>query len=223
MDLQAKSKQLIIIGDSAFAEIAFEYFTYDSEYEVLAFSVERNYLHSQTKFGLPVVPFEELCSIYPPEQVHVYVAVPYTQLNGLRKRLLSESKRLGYLPASYISTRAFVWQNVKIGEHAFIFENNVIQPFVEMGDNCVLWSGNHIGHHSILGHDLFISSHVVISGFCKLGDRSFLGVNATVANNVEIGEQCFIASAATITKPVAACSLVVGLNEVKGDTSRFLR
>ena len=36
-----RSKKIIIVGTSAFAEIAYEYFQYDSEYEVVAFSVEQ--------------------------------------------------------------------------------------------------------------------------------------------------------------------------------------
>ena len=38
-----KHRKLIIVGDSAFAQVAYEFFTHDSEYEVVAFSVERNY------------------------------------------------------------------------------------------------------------------------------------------------------------------------------------
>ena len=78
-------------------------------------------------------------------------------------------------PASYVSPRAFVWRNVKLGEHCFIFENNVLQPFVNIGDNVVLWSGNHIGHHSKIGDHCFVSSHVVVSGFCDIGANCFLG------------------------------------------------
>lgn len=36
--------KLVIIGDGAFAEIAYEYFTHDSVYDVLAFSVEKEYI-----------------------------------------------------------------------------------------------------------------------------------------------------------------------------------
>ena len=53
-------EKLIIVGDSAFAEIAYEYFTYDSDYEVVAFSVEKAYLKRNRLFGLPAVPFEDL-------------------------------------------------------------------------------------------------------------------------------------------------------------------
>jgi UDP-3-O-[3-hydroxymyristoyl] glucosamine N-acyltransferase len=99
-----------------------------------------------------------------------------------------------------VSSRAFVWRNVEIGEHAFIFEDNTIQPFVKLGANVVLWSGNHIGHHSVVRDNVFISSHVVVSGFCDIGENCFLGVNATLANNVTIARDNLIGAGATILK-----------------------
>src|SRR2546422_6454777 len=118
--------RLIIVGDTAFAEIAYEYFTHDSPYEVVAFSVEEAYLKRDHLFDLPVVPFEQLRKLYAPSEHAVFVATTYTQMNALRRRLYSEAKRQGYAPASYISSRAFVWRNVQLGEHCFIFEHNVV-------------------------------------------------------------------------------------------------
>lgn len=198
--MSTKTKKLIIVGDSAFAEVAYEYFTHDSEYEVVAFSVERPYLQRAELFGLPVVPFDELPARYAPGEHAVYAALVYTQLNRLRTRLMKQAKSLGYALASYVSPRAFVWRNVTLGEHVFIFEDNVLQPFVKVGSNVVLWSGNHIGHHSKIEDNVFIASHVVISGFCEVGENTFMGVNATVANNVSIGRDCLIGAGASILK-----------------------
>ncbi len=213
-----KTQKLIIIGDSAFAEIAYEYFTYDSEYEVVAFSVEKEYLKSKTLFGTRVVPFENLENEFAPSEHYFYCAMVYTQGNKLRERLYSEAKKKGFRVASYISSRAFVWRNCEIGEHCFIFEDNTVQPFVKIGNNVVLWSGNHIGHHSTIKSHCFISSHVVISGFCNIGERCFMGVNATVANNVNIGESCTIGAAATVVGDVSANKTVVGLWKKKRPT-----
>lgn len=195
-----KNKKLVIVGDSAFAEIAHEYFTYDSDFEVVAFSVERAYLKQENKCGLPVVAFEDLENNYDPSEHYIYVATVYTQLNRLRTRLALTAKRRGYRLASYVSSRAFVWRNVELGEHCFIFEDNTVQPFVKICDNVVLWSGNHIGHHSTVQSNCFISSHVVISGFCNIGQNSFLGVNATLANNINIGKDNWIAPNVAIMK-----------------------
>ena len=198
--LKDNNKRLVIIGDSAFAEIAYEYFMYDSSYRVVGFAVERAYRKRDRLFDLPVVDFEELEKRFAPDSHAAYVAIVYTQLNRLRARLFNEMKRKGYTMASYVSSRAFVWRNVEVGEHCFIFEDNTIQPFVKIGDNCVLWSGNHIGHHSTLGDHCFISSHVVVSGFVNIGDFVFLGVNSTISNKVTIGNDCWIGPGVTIKK-----------------------
>lgn len=195
-----KTRKLVIVGDSAFAEIAREYFEVDSAYEPVAFSVEEAYLKRTQLHGLPVVPFERLPELYDPATHDVYVATVYTQLNRLRARLAAAAKDKGYRLASYVSSRAFVWRNVTMGEHCFVFEDNTVQPFVTLGNNVVLWSGNHIGHHSVIRDHVFVSSHVCISGFCEVGEGSFLGVNAAVANNVRIGRDNWIGPACTIMK-----------------------
>jgi sugar O-acyltransferase (sialic acid O-acetyltransferase NeuD family) len=198
-DKPSKDRKLVIVGDSAFAEVAFEYFTRDSRYDIVAFAVERSYLKREEMMGLPVVPLEELRDRFPPADHDVYVAIVYTQLNRLRTRLVQVAKEAGYGLASYISRHAFVWPNVILGEHCFVFENNVVQAFTTIGNNVVLWSGNHIGHHTKIGDNVFISSHVVISGFCEVGTSCFLGVNAAVANNIIIEKDCWIGPGVVIS------------------------
>ncbi len=194
------SRRLIIVGDGLFAEIAHEYFTHDSDYEVVAFSVEREYRQRDELRGLPVVAFEELQDHYDPAGHAVHAALVYTQVNRLRSRLTAAAKAKGYALASYVSSRAFVWRNVELGEHCFIFEDNTVQPFVKVGDNVVMWSGNHIGHHSTLRDNVFIASHAVISGTCDIGENSFIGVNATLANDITIGRDNWIGPHVVITR-----------------------
>jgi len=195
-----EKKPIVIIGSGETAAIAYEYFTHDSAFQVVGFSVEKNYLQEPTFNGLPVVPFEELTEHFPPETHQAFVAVSSTKLNRIRTRLYLAVKDKGYTCASYISSRAFVWHNVKIGENCFIFEDNTLQPFVEVGDNVVLWSGNHIGHNSKIDDHCFLASQVVVSGFCEIGASCFLGVNSTVINNISIGKDCFIGAGVLVQK-----------------------
>jgi len=197
--LVEKKKQLLIVGDSAFAEVAYECFTYDSEYEVVGFAVEAAFRTKDVLFGLPVINLETAAAHYKPSEVEFYAALVYTNLNRLRSRLYLTAKAMGYKPASYISSAAFVWRNVEFGEHCFVFENNTLQPFVTIGNNVVLWSGNHIGHHSIVEENCFISSQVVVSGFCNIGRNTFIGVNASIGNNVQIAEDNWIGPGVVVT------------------------
>jgi sugar O-acyltransferase (sialic acid O-acetyltransferase NeuD family) len=212
-----KNKKLILFGDSAFAEIAYEYFMYDSDYEVVAFTVSRDYLKKESLFDLPILPFEEIENHFPPTDYYMFISLVYNDLNRVRTNFYNESKQKGYKLANYISSKAFVWKNVEIGDNVFIFENNVIQPFVKIGSNNVLWSGNHIGHHSKLGSHNFISSHVVISGFCEIGDFNFFGVNCTIGNNVTIGNDCLLGSFTHIVKSIRSGSLLKGVHSEPED------
>jgi sugar O-acyltransferase (sialic acid O-acetyltransferase NeuD family) len=193
---------LVIVGDSLFAEIAHEYFEFDSDYDVVAFSVEEDYLTRDTFRGLPVVPFERLHEEFDPASSSVFAAITYAQLNRLRTRLADDAAARGFRLASYVSSRAFVWRNVELGEHNFVFEDNTLQPFVRVGRNCVLWSGNHVGHHSTIGDNVFIASHAVISGSVTVGDNSFVGVNATLVNDIAIGRDTWLGPSVVITRDV---------------------
>lgn len=195
-----KRHELVLIGDSAFAEIAHEYFTAFSPYRVVAFAVERAFLRKESLCGLPVVPLEELPERYPPARHHAHVAVVYTQLNRLRARLVRHVAAAGYPLASFVSPAAFIAPSARIGPHCFIFENNVVQSFTQLGENMVLWAGNHIGHHSRVGDNVFISSHVVVSGFCEIGANSFLGVNVAIGNNLRVAADNWIGQGVVISR-----------------------
>lgn len=205
-----KDRQLVIVGAGETAEIAYEYFTHDSPYEVAAFSVEREYLDSEERFGLPVAPFEELPARYPPARYEVFVAVSYTRLNRVRKRLFEAVKALGYRAASYVSSAAFCWRTAEIGENCFIFENNVVQHGVRIGDDVILWSGNHIGHRTVIGDHTYVSSHVVISGYCEIGPACFLGVNACLGDHLKMGADCVLGAGAVLVRDAEPGKVYVG-------------
>lgn len=191
-------KRLVIFGTGDIAQIAHLYFSTDSDYEVVAFTVDAAFLGEREFCGLPVVPFEEVTSAYPPADNTMFVALSYTKLNALRRQKYEAAKALGYAIASYVSSRASVLNGGKIGENCFIFEDNTIQPFSTVGDNVTLWSGNHIGHHSRIGSHTFIASHVVVSGGVEIGEQCFIGVNATLRDHIKIGDRCVIGAGALI-------------------------
>lgn len=203
--------QLVIVGAGEFAEIAFEYFSNDSPYEVVGFAVETDYLKRNRIAGLPVVAYEEVEKIFPPEEHSAFVAVTYTRLNRVRTRLYRETKSKGYECARYVSSHSFVWHTVSLGDNVFVFENNVLQHGVRIGNNVVLWSGNHIGHRTEIHNHCYLASHVVVSGYCKIGESSFLGVNATLADNITIGPNCLIGAGAIVLKDTLADSIYQGI------------
>jgi sugar O-acyltransferase (sialic acid O-acetyltransferase NeuD family) len=185
-------KPLVIFGSGDIAQLAHYYFSTDSEYEVVAFTVDAAYIQDTTFCDLPVVAFENVPTLYPSDQYDFFVALSYSKLNAIRKEKYLAAKALGYRLVSYISSRASVLNQGAIGDNCFIFEDNTIQPFVKLGNNITLWSGNHIGHHSVIKDHTFIASHVVVSGGVEIGEQCFIGVNATLRDHIKIGDKCVL-------------------------------
>ena len=191
--------KIVIFGLQDFASLAHFYLQHDSEHEVVAFSVTQEYLPGNRSFeGLPVVPFEEVERIYPPSDYAFFAPMSHRRMNTVRKSVYDRVKVKGYTLISYVSSRATVFPGTPIGDNCFILEDNTIQPFAEIGNNVVLWSGNHIGHHSIIKDHVLFTSHVVLSGHCVVESFCFLGVNATIKDGVHLAEGTFVAMSASV-------------------------
>lgn len=208
--------KVIIFGILDTAELAYFYLTHDSEHDVVAFAVNAQYITSPLFCGLPVVPFEEIENLYPPEEYMLFAPMTGKKMNTIREKIYLEGKSRGYRFISYISSKATTFNNV-IGENCFILEDNTIQPFTTIGDNVVLWSGNHIGHHSQIMDHVFFTSHVVLSGHCTVNPYSFFGVNSTVRDGTNIAEGTFVAMASCITKNTEAWGVYTGNPALKRD------
>ena len=162
--------------------------------------MHERYIESQDLLGLPVVPFEELEERHPASRCSMFVAVGFSGANRTRRTVYEECKAKGYELISYVNSKAIHWGEVALGDNCFVFEANVIQPFVRIGSNVIVWSGNHIGHHSRIGDHCFIASHAVISGNVTIGEESFVGVNATFRDGVTVAPRCLIGAGALIMK-----------------------
>jgi sugar O-acyltransferase (sialic acid O-acetyltransferase NeuD family) len=192
--------KVIIFGTTLSAELAHFYLKHDSEHEVVAFTVEKEYLSENEYKNLPVVAWENIENTYSPNDYMLFAPITERQMNRVRERIYNEGKERGYSFISYISSKATVFPEAIIGENCFILEDNTIQPFTTIGNNCVLWSGNHIGHHGTIKDHVFFTSHVVLSGRCIVGNNCFFGVNATIRDGCELGEGTLIAMGANLTK-----------------------
>ncbi|MEE9543851.1 MAG: acetyltransferase [Thermodesulfobacteriota bacterium] len=191
-------QDLVIFGTGKSAELAHFYLKNDSPHNVVAFTVDEKYIKGEQFMGLPVVPFGEVGKRYPPDKFKMFVAVGYEKLNTVRAQKYNETKAKGYELVSYMSSKAVHWGDTEIGDNCFILENQVIQPSVRIGNNVVLWSGNHFGHDVVIGDHCWISSHVVVSGGVSIGPYTFVGVNASIRDHVSIGRECIIGAGATM-------------------------
>ncbi len=192
--------RLVVFGAGDIARLAHYYFTRDSEHKVAAFTVDQKYRQGDTFLDLPLVPFEEVAKHYPPAEYQMFVALSYSRMNKLREEKYCQAKRSGYELASYVSSRCSFLTDHSVGDNCFILEDNTIQPFVKIGNDVTLWSGNHIGHDAVIEDHCFLASHIVVSGNVRIRHNCFIGVNATLRNSITIAPETLIGAGAIIMK-----------------------
>jgi sugar O-acyltransferase (sialic acid O-acetyltransferase NeuD family) len=192
--------RLVIFGAGDIARLAHFYFRRDSDHQVVAFAVDAQYRREERFDDLPLVDTDMLRNRYPPGEYAMFVALSYARMNRARAAKYEEMKAAGYQLVSYVSSRCTYWSEAPPGDNCFILEDNTIQPFVKIGSNVTLWSGNHIGHDAVIEDHCFITSHVVVSGHVRIRSYCFVGVNATLRNSIELAPATLVGAGAVIMK-----------------------
>jgi sugar O-acyltransferase (sialic acid O-acetyltransferase NeuD family) len=205
----AAAEEIVIYGNGQVAELAMTRFLTDSPHRVLGFTVDRTVIGEPALHGLPVVPFEEVERFFPPERVRLFVAVGPTQCNRIRADRFEQARRRGFRFVSYVSSRAIVAAEVRIGDSVSVGEGAIVHPFVRLGDNVHVGTASVISHHSVLGDHCFLAVGCLLAGNVEVGARSFLGARATVRDHVTIGESSVVGTGVTVLRSIAPSSVLV--------------
>ena len=88
--------RVVVFGVQDFAQLACFYLRHDSEYEVVAFSVNEQYMPKEKSFeGLPVVAFENVEDTYPPSDFRFFAPMSHRRMNRLRASVYGQIKQKG--------------------------------------------------------------------------------------------------------------------------------
>ncbi|MCX2837900.1 acetyltransferase [Salinimicrobium sp. MT39] len=220
-----EKKKLIIYGVGRFAEYVQYVFEQDSSYIVEAFCIESKLMDLQTwKSKIPLISLEVFLKEYSVENYFVFVAVGN---NNIRKHFFLLFKENGFSLANYISTQCSSWPNLRLGENIFIDEGCVLQPFIEIGDNSILFTSQ-IGHHTHIGKHSLISG-AKTGGNVKIGDNCYVGLNASIKQNISVADNSIVGMGCIIEKDTDLNEVYTHKGTVKRKidatqiSSRFLR
>jgi len=207
MTAASRNKKLIIYGNGQMARMFLEFARL--EYEVVAFTVDRSVLADPFIEGLPVIPFDDIETDYPPADHCLIIAVGYREMNDLRVRKYREGLAKGYAFASYVHASVVRHASASVGENTIILDHAAIHPYTQIGNSVFIASNASIGHGCRIGDACWINSGVAIGGETVIGDACFLGINATVGDNIRIGRQCFVGANTLVTRNTLADEVYV--------------
>lgn len=203
-------EKVILFGASNLAMVAHFYLTHDSPYEVVAFTVDRNYLRKKVFLGLPVVPFEEVESIYPSSEYKMFAHLSFRDVNKFRAKKFEQGKEKGYQFISYVSSKAITWHDLVIGENSMICEAVVINPYAKIGNNVMITPGSLVGHHSVIQDHCFLAAQTVILGNVTVEPYCVFGANSTVKDGITIKRECIIGAGSYISESTRKKGVYIG-------------
>lgn len=190
-------EKIIIFGNATQGLLGHFLLTHDSPYQIVAFTVDGKYIKEKELQGLPVLPFDEIESIYPPESCKMHIPV-LGWAPKLREEKYHQAKAKGYELINYISSKAVTWPDLVIGDNCSIGEGSICRPFVQIGNDVLIQAGCNIGHNTVIKDHCFIASHAVLLGMVTVEPYTFIGANATIDNGVTIARECVIGAGTVI-------------------------
>ena len=200
---------VVVFGTGDYAEQADYYLNHDSPHRVVAFALSQDFIRETTFLDRPVIPFETVETEFPADKNRLFLPMSSRKMNKNRESFFHQICSKGYSPISYVSSQC-VNHAAYIGKNCFILERSNIQPFSRIGDNCVIWCGTHIGHHSIVEDHSFISGNVTVSGRCKVGANCHVSANSVVNAGVELGQGTLLGLSSVAIKNTAPWTVYAG-------------
>ena len=220
-----KKEKLVIYGIGRYAEYVQYVFDNDSQYSVAAFCIEDGLFNLQewdSKF--PLVSLNSLFKDFPKEEYFLFVAVGN---NEIRQRIFELFEKQSYRLANYVSSKSKRWENLKLGKNIFIDEGCVLQPFIEIEDNSILFTSQ-IGHHTKIGKHTLISG-AKTGGNVRIGTNCYIGLNASIKQNISIADNSIVGMGCIIEKDTLFSEVFTHKGTVKRNisstqiASRFLK
>lgn len=202
-------KDVILFGTGDMAQVVTYYLDRFADFNVIGFTLDRDYMQGDSYEGRPLVAWDELEQHYPPSEVDLFGPMTYKKMNTVRRDRYLEGKKRGYDFASFIHPASHIYTE-DIGENCLILEGNTVQPFAKIGHNNIIWSNNHIAHHVVIGDHCFIASQVAVAGSAVIGDECYLAGQVGISHGLTIGRACAVLNGVHVHKDLADASVVVG-------------
>lgn len=203
-------KPFVLIGAGQFAE----YVRYMLEEElnemVVAFATNKEYhvAGQEKKDGLPIVDYEDIRKLYPPEQYSVAVAFLGSDMFSAREKAFRECAVWGYQLPNIIHS-SVVRQAVTMGQGNIIGAGTVFGPFTRLGDGNVFFDLSFTAHNVTVGSFNLLTANVSPMGNCVIGNHCFIGAGCVINNRVTLADYTLVGANAYVKNDTIPYDVVV--------------
>ena len=208
-------KNVIVFGTNQFSELLTWHLEKEQNTVIAAYTVDGDYIGEDSMYkGKPVVPFEKVEELYPPEQYGIYICVGYNNMNQVRERVFVQAKEKGYHILSYVHPTATVLTD-DFGEGNIIMERALIGAFVKVGSGNVFWPDTHVAHHTVIGDFNFFTISSAVAGNIIIGNNCFFGNNCTIRDGIAIANYTLVGAGCYLSESTEPYSVYVPARSVQ--------
>ena len=204
------SRQVVVYGNTILSKMLY----YDSlnheGFRIASFAVDREYLEANKFLGLPLIDFNYVNELYPPEEYDMIAILGGYSCMRNRKKMYLKAKEKGYRLRNYISPSCDLAVDIEMGENNLIFGQTHIGIGGKMGSNNIIRQQVYIGHDFIMGSNNFIGASCKIGGNCLIENTCYFGLGSTVINNTTIAEETLIGAGSVVVRHTEPHSKNVG-------------
>ncbi|MBQ2852681.1 MAG: hypothetical protein IJE76_04740 [Bacteroidales bacterium] len=202
-------ENIVIYGETAFAERIYSYIKFENAANVLSFTNAKAFKEKESIQGIPVTAFEELNEKFKGVSFSILIAIGYVQMNNIRQKIYNECINAGHRIATYISKTATLYSN-DIGEGCIIMPNVYIGPGCTIGKGNVIASCTCLSHDNKVGDFNFISSNAIFGGHSTVCDNSFIGLGCIIRDGITVSNYSLIGSATNLLSSTQLRGVYVG-------------
>lgn len=98
-----------------------------------------------------------------------------------------------------------------IGQGTIIYKESMIQPYVKIGDHCVISSCSGIAHETIIGNYVFVGPASYVCGKVQINDEAFIGTGAKILPNLCVSKGTNIAAGAIVINNTENYDRIMGV------------
>lgn len=172
-------RKCIIFGANDFGSMLKFYIEKYSDIRCEAYTLDYQYITKRTRDSIPVIPFETIQTIYPPDKYIVFLAIGYRKMNDIRKEKYLQTISKGYKVENFIHPTANC-EYSQIGTGNIIFENVTFAYNTQIGNGNIFWNGVQISHESVIGDFNYFAPSATLAGKTVVKNNCFVGINAAV-------------------------------------------
>lgn len=200
-------RKVVIFGNNHFAEEVAYFVETDGHDEVVAYTLDDEYVMEDSFAEKELIPFSKLEQKYRKDEIEIIVAIGYNQMNTVRKAVTDKVKNSGWKIGQFIHSTAQIY-DASIGEGNIIFDFTQIRHHTKIGDGNIVLANSIISHDCSIGDYNYFAGSVRILGCNKIGNFNFMGNSMIKTDSGTIGDMNLCAAGVVVNSDLESQMLV---------------